>query len=170
MVTPSVLSYIHYTSCLTIKMQTTNKNVDLGFQGAIVGMCDRTEKLQMDFKAGKMPSVLLTFNKLPYKIAIQVSKILDTSLGQSAQFISSISASITTNTVWHEWHSRKRLVSMFGMNGENSTNSQQRNRQRLDSVFGINNARRLWWPSWLGIVLIIQLRLSLSPTYAKTLK
>jgi hypothetical protein len=59
---------------------------------------------------------------------------------------------------------------MFGMNGENSTNSQQRNRQRLDSVFGINNARRLWWPSWLGIVLIIQLRLSLSPTYAKTLK
>jgi hypothetical protein len=80
-------------------MQTTNKNVDLGFQGAIVGMCDRTEKLQMDFKAGKMPSVLLTFNKLPYKIAIQVSKILDTSLGQSAQFISSISASITTNTV-----------------------------------------------------------------------
>jgi hypothetical protein len=78
-------------------------------------MCDRTKKLQRAFEAGKVPSGLLTFNKLPHEIAIQVSKILDTSLGQSPQSISFVSVGITTNKeemndirertrfrVWHE--------------------------------------------------------------------
>lgn len=69
-----------------------------------------------------MPSGLLTFNKLPYKIAIQVSKILDTSLGQSSHFISSVPLVSQLNKekmhdirektrflVWHEewWEQHK---------------------------------------------------------------
>ncbi len=52
-VTLSVLSYIHCTSSLTIKTQMTNKNVDLGFQGAIVVCAIAQRSCGGPFKPGK---------------------------------------------------------------------------------------------------------------------
>jgi hypothetical protein len=110
----SALSYIHSNSNHTIKTQTTNKTVDLGLAGAIV-VCAIVQRSCKGFQAEEMPSGLLTFNKLPYKMAIQVSKILDTSLGQSSQFISFVPLSqlskeemrdICEKTGFRDWHEK----------------------------------------------------------------
>lgn len=102
-------TYIHSTRISPLRRRRRTKLL-IRVSRCNSSKCNCTEKLQRVSEAGEMPSGLLTFNKLPYKIAIQVSKILDTSLGMK--------------------------------NDENST-LQQRNCQRLDSMFGINSARGL---------------------------
>lgn len=62
-VASSVLPYIHYSSNRTIKTQTTNKTVDLGFQGAIevcaivLRSCKGSSKLGKAFRSANFQQI-----------------------------------------------------------------------------------------------------------------